>query len=106
MPGAPKGNKNAWKHGLRAAKREIVAVDSPEVRKITFTIRRLEESIDVICARMAEAQGDEFTKLANALSGATTALFNGHRTMSYLTGGMTPLEDALKELSTLDFGED
>ena len=53
------------------------------------TIRYLEEVIDEIFARVKRAEGEEFTRLANALSLAATALFNGHRTVAFLTGGMT-----------------
>src|SRR5512140_3618268 len=105
MTGAPIGNKNALKHGLYAVRGKVM-VEDPRLRKPTFAIQYLEEAIDEIYVRMMKAQGDEFTRLANALSVATTALFNGHRTNSYLSGGMTPLEDALRELKALDFGED
>ena len=42
----------------------------------------------------------------NALSLATTALFNGHRTMAYLHGGISPIDDAVNELMGMEFGED
>ncbi len=106
MPGAPKGNKNALKHGLYANKPEIITVADRSLRDPSFAIQCLEETIDEIRARMKKASGDEFTKLANALSFAITALFNGHRTLAYLSGGMTPIEDAMRELLTLDFAED
>jgi len=106
MPGAPTGNKNALKHGLYAGRTEIITMEDPQVRKATFAIHYLENAIDEIYARMMQAKGLEFTRLANTLSLATTALFNGHRTLSYLTGGMTPMEEALRELRALDFKED
>ena len=106
MAGAPKGNRNALKHGLYAGKRQIVEADDAQVRKATFAILHLERVIDAIQAKMKEADIDEFTRLANSLSLATTALFNGHRTLSFLTGGMTPMEEALKELKSLKFSED
>ena len=106
MAGAPKGNKNALKHGLYTRRTQIVTVEDPQVRKATFAIRHLENAIDEIYARMMEARGDEFARLANALSVATTALFNGHRTIRYLAGGTTPMEQALRELKGLDFSED
>jgi hypothetical protein len=106
MAGAPKGNKNALKHGLYAGRKTIVTVVNVQVRKPSFAITYLEDAIDEIHARMMEAEGEEFTRLANALSLATTSLFNGHRTMAYLMGGMAPVEDALRELRALDFGED
>ena len=136
MPGAPKGNKNALKHGLYASKPEVIVVqgtveDDPSTslplqglrRSAPFgspqgrqgdgslrgperTIRYLEEMIDEVFARVKRAEGEEFTRLANTLSLAATSLFNGHRTVAYLTGGMTPVEDALKELGVLDFEED
>jgi hypothetical protein len=107
MVGAPKGNKNALKHGLYAGrgKRIEEPVDG-QVRKATFAILHLEQAIEAIYKRMMKADRDEFTRLANTLSLATTALFNGHRTLSYLTGGMTPMEEALRELRALDFSED
>ncbi len=104
--GAPEGNKNALRHGLYAGRTQIVRVEDPQVRKATFAVIYLEQAIDEIHARMMVARGDEFCRLANTLSLATTALFNGHRTLSYLTGGMTPMEDALRELRALDFHED
>jgi hypothetical protein len=115
MP-APTGNKNALKHGLYASKAALV-VDGPStslrsaqgdtlLRGPSVAIQYLDEAIDEIFKRLMRARGEEFTRLANALSLATTALFNGHRTMAYLTGGMTPVEDAMKELEALDFGED
>ncbi len=110
--GAPKGNKNALKHGIFAVKSAALVSllpgggDARPIRDPSFAIRHLEEAIDEIWRRMENAQGDNFTKLANALSLATTALFNGHRTVNYLTGGMTPVEDAMKELLSLEFEED
>ena len=123
MPGAPKGNKNALKHGLYASKPEVIVVqgtvaDEPADLRLRpekalgsstgpeRTIRYLEEMIDEIFARVKRAEGEEFTRLANTLSLAATSLFNGHRTVAYLTGGMSPVEDALKELGVLDFSED
>ncbi len=106
MAGAPQGNRNALRHGLYAGRTQVVTIADPQTRKATFAVLYLEQAIDEIYARMMEAQGAEFCHLANTLSLATTALFNGHRTLSYLTGGMTPMEDALRELKALDFGED
>lgn len=108
MAGAPKGNSNALKHGLYAGRRTaIVKLADPTLRKPQFAIQCLEEAIDWIHERMAHtADIDEFTRLTATLSLATTALFNGHRTLAYLTGGMTPVEDALRELKVLDFEED
>ncbi len=107
MPrGAPKGNKNGLKHGLYAARTEVVALKHPKVRNAAFAILYLEQAIDEIHARLMRADGDEFPRLANSLSLAVTALFNGHRTISFLTGGMTPMEDALNELKALNFSED
>src|SRR5512135_3048653 len=103
---APKGNKNALKHGLYAGRDAAITLEDPQLRKASFAIQYLENAIDQIYGRLMEAKGEEFTRLANALASATTALFNGHRTISYLTGGMTPLEDALRELRELNFGED
>lgn len=106
MAGAPKGNRNALKHGLYAGRTTIVTVVEGQLRKPEFAVRYLENTIDEIYTRMQSAQGERFTRLANALALATTALFNGHRTMAYLSGGMTPIEDALKEVLALDFKED
>jgi hypothetical protein len=156
MAGAPKGNKNALKHGLWAKKAHAVplgllspglaaaagpggsgrqdgrgslearspeggaAADiiSPSERGLAIpgdgdvaagplkAIRYLEVVMDEIYARMKGADSEEFTRLANALSLAAAAFFNGHRTVAFLTGGMTPLEDAVRELKTLDYTED
>ena len=106
MAGAPKGNKNALKHGLYAGKRAIVTVVEGDVRRLTFAIRYLENAIDKLHGRMMEAEGEELTRLGNTLSSATAALCNVHRTMAYLAGGMTPIDDALKELMDLKFTED
>ncbi len=107
MP-APKGNSNALKHGLYAGRKTaILQVEDRQLRKPTFAIQYLEDAIDLIHERMMDTLNvEEFTRLAGALSLATTALFNGHRTLAYLTGGMTPVEDALRELKVLDFSED
>jgi len=118
MAGAPKGNKNALKHGLYAKK--VVkgeVVDEPSValavvpgnearRSLETAIRYLQDVMDVAYARLRRAEGEEFTRLANALSLAATALFNGHRTVAYLIGGIAPVDEALKELATLGFEED
>ena len=106
MAGAPKGNKNAMKHGLYCGRTAILTTIEANSRNPEFAIRHLEDTIDEICRRMKEADGELFTRLANTLSLATTALFNGHRTMAYLNGGMSPIDDALKELMGLDFAED
>ena len=106
MAGAPKGNQNALKHGLYSGRKEVPPPDEGQLRKVTFAIRHLENVIDAIYERMKEAGTEEFTRLANSMSLATTALFNGHRTISYLTGGQTPMEQALKELQGLKFSED
>ena len=106
MAGAPKDNKNALKHGLYAGRKKRVTTTEAEVRKAIFAILHLEEAIDEIHRRMMQADDDRFTRLAHTLALATTALFNGHRTLAYLTGGMTPMEEALRELSALDFSED
>lgn len=117
MAGAPKGNKNALKHGLYAKKvirGEIVegglAVRGREAndaqQSLLTAIRYLEDVIDVTYARLKRAEGEEFTRLANTLSLAASALFNGHRTVAYLMGGMNPVDDALKELAALGFAED
>ncbi len=76
------------------------------LRAPATAVRYLEEAIDEIFARMKEAEGEEFARLANTLSFAATALFNGHRTIAFLTGGVAPVEDAIKELEALKFDED
>ncbi len=76
------------------------------LQKASFAIPYLEDAIDEIYARLLQARGAEFTRLANALSRAATALFHAHRTLSALTGGATPMEEALRELEALDFHED
>ena len=126
MAGAPKGNRNALKHGLYASKAEVVlgevvshgpvAVGSPDagltparssaLRSPAFAIQYIEDAIEDIFARMKRAKGEEFTRLANSLSFAVTALMNGHRTIAFLTGGVSPVEDAIKELEALNFDED
>jgi hypothetical protein len=135
MP-APKGNKNALKHGLYAEKASAMEVLAPsgvltagergealrgpaavpaphgagmrngDLRSPSATIRYLEYVMDEIYARLKRAQGEDFTRLANALSLAATALFNGHRTVAFLTGGISPVDDALRELEALGFDED
>jgi hypothetical protein len=116
MAGAPKGNKNALKHGLWAKKAKadiLVGSDALAVvegkerqQSLLRAIRYLEDVMDVTYARLKRADGEEFTRLANTLSLAATSLFNGHRTVAYLMGGVTPVEDALKELAALGFAED
>jgi hypothetical protein len=123
MAGAPKGNQNARKHGLYSKKARVEIIVGPstavlrasaqgdgaaaiELQDPRRAIRYLEEVMDEIVRRMREATDEEFTRLANALSLATTAVFNGHRTVAYLTGEMTPVEDALKVLGALGFEED
>jgi hypothetical protein len=94
------------KHGLYAGRMEIVPLQDPQVRNAAFAILYLEQAIDEIHARLMQAEGDDFPRLANSLSLAVTALFNGHRAISFLTGGMSPMEDALNELKALNFSED
>lgn len=106
MTGAPKGNRNSSLHGAGSRPGSIVEADEAQVRSATLAILHLQQVIDAIRARMMEAEGDEFVRLANSMSLAVTALFNGHRTIRYLTGGMTPMEKALQELKGLEFGED
>ncbi len=121
MPGAPKGNKNALKHGLYASQQHLPVIEGAVVedadaaaggtqalrlRGPEAAIRYLEDVMDQIYARMRGAEGEEFTRLANALSLAATSLFAGHRTVAFLTGGVTPVEEALRELEALDFEED
>ncbi len=121
MPGAPKGNKNALKHGLYASAQRPTVIEGAVVEEVEAgaggmrqmklrgpeaAIRYLEDVMDQIYARMKGAKGEEFTRLANALSLAATSLFAGHRTVAFLTGGVTPVEEALRELEALDFEED
>lgn len=106
MSGAPKGNRNALKHGPYAPRLEIVSLDAPQVRNAAFAILHLEQAIDELSARLMAAEGDDFPRLANSLSLAVTALMNAHRTISFLTGGASPMEEALRELASLDFSED
>ena len=106
MAGASKSNRNLPRHSVDSSSGSIAETDEGQVRKATLAILHLEEVIDAIRARMMEAEGDDFVRLANSMSLAATALFNGHRTIRYLTGGMTPMELALRELKGLDFSED
>jgi hypothetical protein len=120
MAGAPKGNKNALKHGLYAKKAlRGEVVDDPSTTALRASaqgdgaresllraIRYLEQVMDELHSRMRRAKGDEYTRLSNSLALAATALFNGHRTVAYLLGGLNPVEDAIKELKALDFAED
>jgi len=105
---APKGNKNALKHGLYAGKSDAVLQGERAVlRDPSFAVQLLEEAIQEIYERMMEARDEEsFARNANALSLAATALFNGHRTVAFLTGQFTPMEAAMKELQTLGFEDD
>ncbi len=82
------------------------APDDPQVEKVLFAIEKLTLLIEAIYQRLDAAEGMEFARLSNSLSQATTALFNGHRTLNDLTGGLSPMEEALKELKSLDFSED
>jgi len=112
MAGAPKGNQNARKHGLYAkkAKVEIITFGEGEaeiqVRDPRRAIKYLEGVMDEIMRRIVRARNDDFTRLSNSLSLATTALLNAHRTVAYLRGEATPIEDALRELEALAFEED
>ncbi len=106
MAGASKASRNASRHEVDPRPGDLEEADESQVRKATLAILHLEQVIDAIRARMLEAEGDEFVRLANSLSLAATALFNGHRTVRYLTGGRTPMEQALRELKGLDFSED
>jgi hypothetical protein len=78
----------------------------PALRDVSFAILHLERVVDMIYARVLEAQGDEFTRLAGALARVTAVLLNGHRILSLLHSGAAPMEDALRELKSLDFSED
>ncbi len=91
-----KSNTGATKQRMR----------TPQVRKAAFAIRHLEQAIDEISARLMAADGADFACLANSLSHAVTALMNAHRALSDLTGGASPMEEALRELAALDFSED
>lgn len=111
MAGARKGNQNARKHGLYAKARPSATLRASETGETplhppSFAMRYLEEAMEEIFARMEKARGQNFVRLANALSMAATSLFSGHRTMAYLSGGISPIEDAMKELQSLDFSED
>ncbi len=79
---------------------------TPQVRKAAFAIHHLEKAIDEISARLMRADDSDFARLTNALSHAVTALMNAHRVLSDLTGGASPMEEALRELAALDFSED
>ncbi len=106
MP-APKGNRNALKHGLFAGRRkQVEVVDEGQLRNAAFAIAHLQGVIEVIAARLEKAEGDEFARPANCLALASTAFFNGHRTLAYLSGGATPMDEALQELKKLKFSED
>ncbi len=78
----------------------------PELRDPTFAIRHLEQLIDSLYARLQASDGDDFARLANCLARAVTALFQCHRILRYLSSGTTPMEEALRELSALEFSED
>jgi hypothetical protein len=106
VAGALKTSKVVVKHRSAPKRAQVAPAADLHVRNATFAIMHLENAIDEIYARMMQADGDDFTRLANTLTHAITALFNGHRTLSYLTGGATPMDDALKELKSLDFAED
>ncbi len=116
--GAPKGNHNALKHGLFSKHEAGLVVIQPSrpaglqpagstaLRDPAFAIPYLEQAIEAIGERLRVAQGEEFTRLANSLALATTALFNGHRTLAFLTGEVNQIDRAVKELETLEFDED
>ncbi len=96
MSPARRVTTQAGKHGPRDLR----------IRKAAFAIRHLEQAIDEISARLVAADGADFARLANSLSHAVTALMNAHRALSDLTGGASPMEEALRELAALDFSED
>ena len=76
-------------------------------RPPSFAIGYLEDALDRIYAHILTAQeADELMRLARALSVCTTALFNAHRISAYLTGEVGGMDDALRELSQLEFDED
>jgi hypothetical protein len=102
--GAPKGNKNALKHGAFA---KPIKPEPRTMRSIEELILRLEDVNDRIFDRLKTAgDTDEFTKLTNTFSTNTVAIFNGHRTLSFVSGSATPVQEAYNELKTLEFDED
>ncbi len=101
------GNMNRLKHGLYVGHKPAYdIIREANTRPPAFAILYLEHAIDMTYAQLKEAQGLDFVRLANSLSLLVAALYNGHRTLAYLRGGLTPVMDAIRELSVLDFSQD
>ena len=104
-----KGNKNALKHGLYA-KREAGPESEPTRRKlmgIEMSVLRLEETQEMLIERIRATKiPATWMQLTFALVKNCNSIFNGYRTMAFLNGSLTPMDQALEELKTLDFNED
>lgn len=102
--GVKPGNKNALKHGAYTKGEKKTA---KKMRTIEDHILRLEDVNDRIFDRLKGAgDTDEFVKLCAVFSTNSTAIFNGHRTLSFVSGSATPIQEAYNELKTLEFDED
>ena len=106
MPGT-KNNKNALKHGLYARRTKTKNPKAREPRHPAQIILALEDTLDAIIERLKGADDDKaFAALANSMSMASTAIFTGHRTITFMSGKIVPVEQALDELKALDFDDD
>jgi hypothetical protein len=103
------GNKNALRHGLYAKRARPATAKAKErkPRDPSYALILLEDAIDAIYKRFTKTRDDDtFARLANSLSLATSSLFSGHRTNAFISGKFTPVDEAIRELVTLDFDED
>lgn len=104
---ALRGNKNALKHGGYAKKDKSAKDEKQKLRALENTIVRLEEVQDRIFDMIHSSNDvDQSVKLINAFSNNAIAIFSGHRTIQFVSGTATPIDEAFEELKTLDFDED
>ena len=102
--GKGKGNKNALKHGGYAK-------GLKPNRKAALTIEelllRLSDVNDRLFLELRKAnENEEMIKLVHAFTSNSVAIFNGYRTASFVSGSLTPIQEAYNELKTLEFDED
>lgn len=104
---ALRGNKNALKHGAYSKKEKPANEEKQKLRTLESTIVRLEEVQDRIFELVhAISDVDQSIKLVNAFANNAIAVFSGHRTIQFISGTATPIDEAFEELKTLDFDED
>ena len=102
--GKGKGNKNALKHGGYA---KGLKPDRETALTIEELLLRLSDVNDRLFLKLREAtDNDEMIKLVHAFTANSVAIFNGYRTASFVSGSLTPIQEAHNELKTLEFDED